>query len=376
MRGKRIARALRKMSAITEDAKRLAMSLRMKKAADVENEKWLKNQPDDVDEAAVLPSAKVFGTAELLVLILIDVARPWKVPEGSIWAQAQRCSALTGMRTLLLAQKVGKVWRNTIKESEQLQRLLFFEPAKCEPVSYIDWHLDSFKHYKDSLKSSFDAEGGPVYGADGKILVRKYPAHWGEYRDDAGRHHVFANPLLMHAFDFLKPDGLYSGEHELTLPYTFHHEEASWKKMLISQPAIKTLLVRHEHRVDGAIKGWGLTLVRSRGRDAAQRTLAAGLTVGMGGLSTLSSLGSRARDRQWLDGMDQWGEWHGVESLKVIEDVGKAVTEERIEREKKTEEVRKQAERKLAERKQLEREQAEQTQATSKQAVRNDSLST
>ncbi|OQO04438.1 hypothetical protein B0A48_09360 [Cryoendolithus antarcticus] len=342
MRGKRIACALRKMSAITEDAKRLAMSLRMKKAADFENEKWLKNQPNDVDEAAVLPSAKVFGTAELLVLILIEVARPWKVPEGSTWAEVQRWSALTGMRTLLLAQKVGKVWRNTIKESGQLQRLLFLEPAKCEPVSYIDWHLDSLKHYKDPLKSSFDEESGPVYGPEGQILVRKYRAHWGEYRDDAGRHHVFANPLLMHAFDFLKPDGLYSGEHELNLPYTFHHEEASWKKMLISQPPIKTLLIRHEHRVDGSIKGWGLTLIRSRGRDAATRPrLAAGYTIGMDGLSTLSSLGSRARDRQWLDGMEQWEQWNGVESLRKIEDVGKAVAEEKIEGEKKREEERK-----------------------------------
>ncbi|KAK6439913.1 hypothetical protein LTR95_003868 [Oleoguttula sp. CCFEE 5521] len=98
----------------------MAMFLHMKKAAETETEKWMKNKPEDVNEAAVLPSAKVFGTAELLVLILFEVARPWKAPEGSTWAQAQRWSAFTGMRTLLLAQKVDKVWRNTIKESEQL----------------------------------------------------------------------------------------------------------------------------------------------------------------------------------------------------------------------------------------------------------------
>lgn len=98
--------------------------------------------------------AAVFDTTELLEMILVEV----------------------GMKTLLLARRVTRKWRDVIQQSDKLQKKLFLKPATLEEaLALITGEDQTWK------------------------LVLQYEG--GEYTDFPGHHFtVIGNPLL-----FVKP---------------------------------------------------------------------------------------------------------------------------------------------------------------------------
>lgn len=131
----------------------------------------------------------VFGTQELLILILSELAAtnsneaidPHYEGRRNNEVQLASVAGASGMRDLLLAQAVCRQWRNTIAESELLQRLLFFLPSRSGMVAYIDWQLDV------ADVADYVALGTPLLGATGDEAPHRYPSHWGRNREDAGQ---------------------------------------------------------------------------------------------------------------------------------------------------------------------------------------------
>ncbi|KAL4966089.1 uncharacterized protein BDV14DRAFT_171597 [Aspergillus stella-maris] len=160
------------------------------------------NHQPPVTVIAKRPSSsidKVLGTPELLEMIL----------------------AQTDMRTLLVsAQRVCQTWKNIIDDSRYIQQCLFFEPVKG-------------KEPRPSKKCSY--HNRDIQTDDGK-------------QTDS----VLLNPLLKHAFASIFPAkrtrnrkrafrfrGIpASSSSSSSSRSPFAHKDASWRRMLVSQPPL------------------------------------------------------------------------------------------------------------------------------------------
>lgn len=168
------------------------------------------------------PSAQVFNTFELLELILLNL----------------------DPRTLLLSSRVARAWNSVVTSSTPIRRALFFEPVPCGDVSYIDWRYDDKRLYDPYLDVDL---GAPLRGPNRNQVPRIYMPHWGRARDDQGRFTVFVNPLLTKLFPCLRKDGLYWGEKTPDLPFAAQRPEASWQRMLFTQPAVNCVIIEFDH---------------------------------------------------------------------------------------------------------------------------------
>ncbi|KAK3690775.1 hypothetical protein LTR37_018997 [Vermiconidia calcicola] len=125
------------------------------------------------------------------------------------------------MRDLLLDQRVCRKWANTITGSKQLQQALYFAPAKPQ----ISWRYDHVECTLSRMSPAAPAKRGP------KVHVYN-SAHLNPllFRSDEDPCGILIRAAVngLEVFKFLRR------------PST-KYPEASWKKMLLAQPPLKSV---------------------------------------------------------------------------------------------------------------------------------------
>lgn len=127
-------------------------------------------------------------------------------------------------------------------------------------------------------------------------------------RDDAGRFTIFVNPLLTKLFPVLAADGLHCGEGTMALPAAARHDGASWKRMLITQPAVNCMTVEWDCSDDEDTDADWMV------RQVQMRDLSHGLNMD-DVFTFMASLGHEA----WIEGRHLWGEYTGSDDLSRVE---------------------------------------------------------
>lgn len=232
---------------------------------------------------------RVLSTAELLEGILLQLP----------------------MKDLLFAQEVCKSWQTVITHSVQLRRALFMEPAKCGPVSWMDWRIDDKQMYMMDLGPPLRALRGLLHR---KPLVR-YQAHWGKQRVDANKYRVFINPLLAKHFPVLTRNGVFCGQTFDDLSPAMQDPAASWRRMLITQPAIDTLLLQWDY--DSTQPNGSVRRASSNGGWIIDIFFKGPFDAGITAEHMLKRL-QRTKGIAWIEGSEKWKDWQGAGSLGNI----------------------------------------------------------
>lgn len=206
---------------------------------------------------------------------------------------------------LLLSQRVCKTWRTLISTMPRLQRALFMLPATCGSVCYLDWRHDDKGFYANG-GSDLDL-GEPLRDPNGNRAMIPYRAHWGRTRGDSGRYRVFFNPLLAKLFPFVAGKGIYTLALAANLPEAALRMCASWRRMLVTQPPIRLMVIESDDEDIESTGTWKSASFASNG-------VLAGFTMG----ELMGLLVHRIACPAWIEGRDLWEEWSGVDDLKRI----------------------------------------------------------
>ena len=183
------------------------------------------------------------------------------------------------------------------------------EPVACGAVSYIDWRLDDKDFYSED-RARLDL-GEHLRGAERDQMPKRYPAHWGKTREDAGKYRVFVNPLLTKLFPVLSKDGVYWMQELKDLPTPAQLECASWRRMFFTQPPVNFLAVEwdsaHSEAADddggGGHPDWTISSLR-KGRES--KGLRMEELFGQ-----LMGIGRPA----WIEGSEMWEAFEGAGDL-------------------------------------------------------------
>ena len=141
---------------------------------------------------------------------------------------------------LLLAQRVSRAWKGMITCSPKLQKALFFRLAIEEPLYFINKGFS----YKDcgSGRVCSESQHEPVSQSGQEA------SHWNTQEDGAGRSiRVIINPFVSHKLPFLLKHRMkYWVSSDMSAQAKASKglldKEASWRKMLFTQPPVRTLL--------------------------------------------------------------------------------------------------------------------------------------
>lgn len=209
-------------------------------------------------------STQLFGNAKLLEMVLL------RLP----------------LKDLLFAQSVCKTWKNTIDNSADLQKALFFQPAASE-VAYFHQSFafgkvpiphplsaGNFFYVVPSHDTAFKVVKGFELGrrkAAPPLSNSRSDAQTKQWRDKlrriATRTPVFLNPLLTSKIKWFRE--LFSDtrqvprfcridlEKNTDLHVSARRPEASWRRMLITQPPLATLSAYLDGKSTGKFwSGW------------------------------------------------------------------------------------------------------------------------
>ena len=149
---------------------------------------------------------------------------------------------------ILLAHRVSRAWQQVIKDSPKLQKALFFRPASEQTLIVTHtplWTCDCTNHSEcrrvlpASKKGPFQGHGTPRWVHDDK--------------DQKRTRRPVLNPFALVPFPNLLM-GLYLAMNNIEWRRCPINErqaaalarpEASWRRMLLSQPAPRELMVQH-----------------------------------------------------------------------------------------------------------------------------------
>ncbi|KAK5137998.1 hypothetical protein LTR08_005795 [Meristemomyces frigidus] len=195
-----------------------------------------------MDEPGGTAAERLAGTLELIEMVLMHLPLP----------------------DILLAQRVNKAWSDIITGSPQLQRALFFRPSDTIPLRFL--------HHTGPIMLDCANEAECNY--DEKRTGNVAEAYWGSDRDASLKHdNIILNPFMSSHLPWLLKDfdpyvrDLAAAE----LGNRSQRPEASWRKMLVSQPPVSELgfdtgSAQHWHRVEAQDGEIGITVEGLRTR--------------------------------------------------------------------------------------------------------------
>ena len=133
------------------------------------------------------------------------------------------------MRDVLLAQRVSKTWKKVISQSQSLQRKLFFKPASI-------------------IAPDYDVEGEYEFGFTPLPLTNVHADHTSTSFQMPGGHTVVMNRLLRPCYSlnqqYQPPEKTVEfPKGRACLPERFLYSSASWKRMLLTRPALTDILM-------------------------------------------------------------------------------------------------------------------------------------
>lgn len=159
---------------------------------------------------------RVLNTAELLAMVLSQLP--------------------TGRSLLCNCPRVNKLWKSTIDQSLEIQRILFFKPRASNSLQCVwtDGELNPFLplftwQHGDQLprdKYFYDFGPGPE-GATGDETYNKFKQDGGAFSDDQFHWQRLENDEI------------------------FMRSDASWRRMLPSQPVLREIWIHH--RPEGSL---------------------------------------------------------------------------------------------------------------------------
>lgn len=173
------------------------------------------------------------------------------------------------LRDVLFAQRVDRTWHAIIANSPQLQRALFFKPAVNTTVAF---------HGPDpaigSCTSQLRCTGGqdpvePCASPDTTTIEEWRTAEGVPYEGIWLSPFIrcFASPLIWHRLQDLGVAKRRAGAPELrrTLSAAARRPEATWRKMLLTQPPVSEIVVdngvaRHWHALKARDELQGVTV--------------------------------------------------------------------------------------------------------------------
>lgn len=129
---------------------------------------------------------------------------------------------------LISAMRVCKLWKKVVEECPEIQQALFF---KALPGGYVKEYTQEI----ESLEEVGEGEKGKFWACD----------------DQGPAVEVMRNPLLCDAGDFRGRHGSFVNRSRqwTAQRYTaIRRDDASWRKMLATQPPIRTVEACVEHR--------------------------------------------------------------------------------------------------------------------------------
>ena len=143
------------------------------------------------------------------------------------------------VKDVLLAQRVDRTWQGVITGSPKLQQALFFRPCSVHKAYVTNSHYTSMQPCRspaecDPKERRFPiartaAHDNPYWTTDGKdqvkVLLNPYIQHWGDGYDILYRNRLGKGLGRKHA--------------------AFTRPEASWRKMLLTQPPLREAVVDH-----------------------------------------------------------------------------------------------------------------------------------
>lgn len=155
------------------------------------------------------------------------------------------------VKDMLLAQRVSKAWHTTITSSPDIQRALFCRPSEDILLKFKDC-LNRGLACLNRFSCPDDYDDTPNSGLEEEMYTNRWVITTGE----EWKYEPKINPFIgcRGFFDFL---------HDVNT--SLHRPEASWRKMLLTQPPIHNILVdhglaRHWHILRAKAGSDGLTL--------------------------------------------------------------------------------------------------------------------
>jgi hypothetical protein len=138
------------------------------------------------------------------------------------------------------------------------------------------------------------------------------------------RHKVFGNPLLAAKFGILRKNGGFFHKSMIEVPAVMHHESASWRRMLITQPPLR-LMSAEMFKPSGR-----LSMTQRHQHLGDYRYLCELHRIGIRMDQTYRGLldwRGRPYFMVTIDGIDMWEDrWEGRKSLEEIDGTGKKGT--------------------------------------------------
>lgn len=170
------------------------------------------------------------------------------------------------LRKILLVQQVCKTWKDVIETSPQIQKALFFRPSADIQLRLVETrgvyplpcrkHMDCPSYTGDGHKPTDDESGF---------------TRWAQSLSDESLYRILVNPFLRSCAS--EPGGhryIRREDHRFDRD-VYERPEASWRKMLLTQPPLAEAIVRscgdetmHWHILQAKKNPKGLTLGDAR----------------------------------------------------------------------------------------------------------------
>lgn len=147
------------------------------------------------------------------------------------------------MSSLLLNQRVCKGWQHTISSTITLQRKLYFEPMQGDPLALFHWGMVSQTHEITPNvyhKIDYSYKRDEYHLPASEQEAEHFDFMWAPETGPRVPVEVVENPIL-YDFEAMLDDSIkQSDKNKPSLPEAFARPEASWRRMLVCQPSIKT----------------------------------------------------------------------------------------------------------------------------------------
>lgn len=167
------------------------------------------------------------------------------------------------LKDILLAQRVSRAWQTIIAKSLSIQKALFFRPVDPLPPKLAEvW---TAYYWKCADAAECTASGPGLERAVERGITR-----WAKKSSSKRQYRIFVNPILVVGRNpsyqpYFHEGAMMTSESKISESERWRRPEASWRKMLLTQPPLTHVLVDHAvsshwHLVEASRETSGLTL--------------------------------------------------------------------------------------------------------------------
>ena len=166
------------------------------------------------------------------------------------------------LRKILTVQRVCKGWKEAIKLSPQIQKALFFRPIEDVQLRLVDAMVSTY-----DCSSNSDCLRIQERWNDDSDDASDY-ARWYNDGHDRSEYRILVNPFLGNTAASPTTRLYFSRADVFSTEGTYQRPEASWRKMLLTQPPLEEVKVKsgaylgrdHWHKLRACRGSRGLTL--------------------------------------------------------------------------------------------------------------------